>query len=234
MRAYELMSQVAQGKKDYKTAQHWIEQGFAEAKTGSHRRDLAVFLNELADLKLAQGETAQALDYFEQLATLFREMEDWPTLATLYVRMAEVYLENRQNPAQVARLAVACFELVVAKPDQLAMVAFTSTMRLIQLLAEQRHYPEGLEAASRCLGQVNGVLSQQATGVHRSTEKQRQGRWMLFSQVLIILVATLQDLKTGQPRYHPKVREVLGQMVSRFGDSFTLEKWTGEMYERLK
>ena len=238
LHAYELLAQVALTRQDYPQTQQWIDKGLERAQGGGTTRDQALFLNDQADLKLAQGDYAAAIKSFERLAVIFRDLADLPTLTTLYVRMGDAYLENLNQPQEAVRMAERCFELAVQQEGQSSMFAFTSTMRLIQLLAERRHYEPGLALAGRCLEEANGILgvgpSSRKPPKSRPSESDRQARWMLFAQVLIVLVATLQDLKTGQTTYHPKVTQIIAQLVSRFGDSFTLESWTGEMYERLQ
>ena len=186
LRAYELLSQIATAQKDYPTAQQWIEQGYAQAKIKARQRDQAIFLNDLADLKLTEGDTATAFQYFEQLASLFKELQDWSTLTTLYVRMGDTYLEPLKDPQQTALMGKLCFDVTLAQKGQTSLFAFTSTMRLIQMLANQRYYGEGLSLATKCLEQANGQLNAKA----KKAAQRDQSRWMLFAQVLIVLAAT--------------------------------------------
>ncbi len=232
MRAYGLLAQISLQQKDYAAAQSCAEKGYEQAKKAGNQREMAVFLNDFAEIKLAQGDIVGGLAEFERLGTLFKEMEDRAMLATLYVRMGDTYLEALKDPVGAARMATMAFELARGQDGEAAMFAFTSMMRLVQLLAVHRYYEEGLRVAGRCLEQANAELRARAKA--KRTKPEQQGRWLLFVQVLILLVGTLQDLKTGQPEYQPKVKEILGQLVSRFGDTFTLETWTTEMYERIK
>jgi tetratricopeptide (TPR) repeat protein len=233
MRAYSLLTEIALSQKDFEAAQASAQKGLELAQANANQRELAIFLNDFAEIKLGQGDIPAALAYFERLAALFKAMGDKAMLATLYVRMGDTRLQLQNDPQGAAGMAEQSFELALGQADsETSMFAFTSTMRLLQLLAVQKYYEEGLKVAGRCLERANAELANK-TRDKRSTPSE-QGRWLLFVQVLIVLVATLQDLKTGKMDYQAKVKDILAQLAARFGDTFTLETWTAEMYERLK
>ena len=226
LQAYELLVQIALGDKDFSGAEQWANKGYELSKDW---REKAIFLNDFADIKLAQAKPSEAIAYFERLATIFKERQDVATLATLYVRMGNIFLKNLQDPTSAIRMVQEAFELAFmgGKEKRDALFAFTSMMQLIQALAKEKYYADGLLVASQCLEQLNKRLSK-----HKNNPESTL--WLLFRQVLIVLVATLQDLKTGKCDYQIKVKEILIQLTSRYGDTFTLESWTSEMYERVK
>ncbi|HEX2913649.1 MAG TPA: tetratricopeptide repeat protein [Chloroflexia bacterium] len=230
LRALELLAQITTQQADYSAAQGWLEKAYSLTKNSKNRRELALILNDYADLRLAQGDARAALGYFEELAAVFKELKDLPTLTTLYVRMGDVYLENLKDPDLAAKMAFQAFELVFSQDSEAGLFAFTSAMRLIQLMAERNYYSQGLAVAGECLEQANATLNRKD---RQKRGPAQQSRFLLFVQVLIVLVATLQDLKTGTRTYQGKVKEILGQLTERFGDTFTLDSWTGQMYERL-
>lgn len=233
MRSCSLLAQVALFKEDYKLAQRYSEMGYALAQDKEHRREQAVFLNDFAEIRLAEGETKTAMDYMERVGAIFKEIGDLPTLAALCMRMGDLYLDKLNDPQGTARQAEKAFDLSRGQPGESGLFAFTSALRLLQLLAERGHYTEGLESAGRCLDAANSELQARMKDRKNPNPTAQQGFWLLFVQVLMVMVATLQDLKTNQATLRPKVNEVLAQLKERFGDTFTLDAWTEQMYAKL-
>ncbi len=231
VRSYQLLSTICLSRQDWAEAGQWIALGQKAAQEIGDGAALALFLNDLTDLKLAEGDPTAALAYLREMAALFKNKKDISTLVTVYLRMGDLYLENLHNPAGAAEMAGLTFELTTEQDGQQAMFAFTSTMRLIQLMAQGNYYGEGLQVSGQCLERANLELKGRAK---RKGNPDGQGRWLLFVQVLVVLAGTLQDLKSGQTEHQGKVKEILGQMLTRFGDTFALDAWTTEMYERLK
>jgi len=233
MRACSLLAQVALYREDYNLAQHYAEMGFALTKPEQHRREQAVFLNNFAEIKLAEGNIRVALGYLEQVSLLFKELGDLPTLAALYVRIGDLYLEGLDDPQHTAQLAEKAFNLCRDQSGDAGMFAFTSALHLLQILAERGHYDEGLISAGHCLNAANQELQLRTKDHKASYPAAQQAFWLLFVQVLMILVATLQDLKNNNCAYRSKVDDVLFQIKDRFGDTFTLDAWTEAMYARI-
>lgn len=238
IRALGLLTQIYNEQKDFSNALDYARQGYKLAQEKSNRREAALFLNDFADISLAKGETKQALEYFEQLVVILKAEKDWNILATLYVRMGDAYLESLNDAASAATIANQAFELAFNVESQTSMFAFTSCMRIIQLLAGKNYYNEALEVASQCLEQANQQLQHYRKAKLKLTstkaEVDRKSLWLLFVQMLVVLVATLQDLKTGQPAYQAKVTQILSNLQESFGDTFTLDEWTAEMYARFE
>lgn len=232
MRACSLLAQIALLKQDFKLAQQYAETGFALAQDREHRREQAVFLNDFAEIRLEQGDTKTAMEFMDRVGAIFREIGDLPTLAALCMRMGDLYLDKLHDPQGTARQAEIAFDLCKGQPGETGMFAFTSALRLLQLLAERGHYTEGLESAGRCLNAANGEL-QARMKERKNGDPAQQGFWLLFVQVLMVMVATLQDLKSNQTTLRPKVDEVLVQLKERFGDTFTLDEWTAQMYAKI-
>jgi tetratricopeptide (TPR) repeat protein len=234
LRAYSLLTQIAILRKEFGQADHYAASGYDLAKTSGERREQAIFLNNFAEIKLAQDDTKGGLDYLEQVHTIFKELKDLPALAALYVRIGDIYLDKLNDPVSTAQQAERSFQASRTQPGETGMFAFTAALQLWQNLAERGFYKEALESAGQCLGVANNELQSRSKERKNPQIIAEHHFWLLFVQVLMILVATLQDLTTNKTAFRPKVDEVLGQLKERFGDTFTLDTWANEMYARIK
>jgi tetratricopeptide (TPR) repeat protein len=238
IRALESLTQIHSNRKDYPKALEYAQEGYRLASEKGSRREAALFLNDFADIKSEQGDVQGALTYYHQLTELFKAEKDWNVLATLYLRMGDVYVRDLHDPAKAAELAEKSFGVTFATHGEAGMFAFTAGLRLIQLIADHEHYEEAFEAANNTLQQATRQLNKyrknrlKLPGAEGNSEKKLL--WLLFTQMLVVVVGVLQDARQNETKLETKVHEVLASIASGFGDTFTMDEWVADLYRKIK
>jgi tetratricopeptide (TPR) repeat protein len=229
--ALALLGQAALGLQQLEQVRQWSSEGLEKATRLAQKQNIALFLSLRADLALAEQQPQTAVDMLEQIAAILRENNLRANLASLYLRIAEICLNQLQDLNQTEKIGLQIYQLSHDSNKEVAMFAFVSTIHLLRELTAKQHYGLALNMLQPAI--QKSAKDYKILAKNPKTSREQKDYRILFFEVFTIMGMTVQDLVENKRQYYKNVRDLVGKLTNYFGNDFMMDEWTTQMYERI-